>query len=1068
MPRRSDKRGGGGAKTYRRVNHIETPFALISDAPGGEINFLNRTKIMKMGTQVFLATTASAIALVATPVAAQSGDDIVVTGSRIAKSEFTSADPIQIIDPESAKLQGQVQLADVLQSTPAAQGSIQITSAISNRFVANGGNDVQTVSLRGLGAERTLVLINGRRAGPAGIRGSVAPFDLNVLPLSVVRQVEILKTGASSIYGSDAVAGVVNILTRDDFNGFEGGGFSSITEHGGGESYGADASFGKKFDRGHFFATVDYFRQQNLTRRDRGFLFCSEEYLKREADGSRADIVDFRTGQPACSSTQANMIVFSDFSGVDQDGFPTFGPGLIAPNGQAIFAGQYGAEFAGVGIPINAYNPIGVFGPTNFFGVNFDGPSTGALNQFEPAEQDSDVFSGVSRISAFAEGAYDVTDGITAYGEFLFSSRKSHNNGVQRIELQQFTGASMLPFFLCDPTAYNCDPNDVGDPLNAEFGGNLILRPRVLVKSESQADVDYYRGVLGLRGEIGGDWKWDVHGQHSRSDASYTQDIIYQDAIASQTLRTRSCAGTTTAIRGVPCIDIDFTDPRVLRGDFTPAERAFLMGRETGRTLFKQTSAEALLTGKLFNLPAGPFGVAFGANIRRDEINDTPGEATLAGNVANFTTSGITAGRTVSKELFGEVEVPLLEGVPMIERLTLSGAARYTHVEATRRDGAGDTFSDTTWKVGADWAVTDWLRFRGTWGTSFRAPALFELFLEDQTGFLGQADIDPCIQTAARLASGAITQRIFDNCAADGIGPNYAGGISPVTIVSGGGLGELKPETSTAKTVSVILTPDLSGALWGGLKTRLAVDYFDIEVKDEITLLGAGNILRGCYDSEVADEPLCGLFTRSTTAGPDAQSVASVTDRYVNISRQRNRGVDLSLAVDQDLGNLGSLAFRAQMTWQVKDKVSLFPGTEVDDNGKIGNPKWVGDFNLGWMKDGWTLFYGLDVTGAGSNMEDLLRAQGGDACRTSSFRPGGRFCPDVSVPATFYHSLSLSRDVAERFRITLGVANLFDTPPPHVSTVVTATPPVIGQAPAFGTQYDYLGRRFFLSVRGKL
>ena len=1024
-----------------------------------------------MGTrsQVFLAATASAIAMSASPAIAQEGgDEIVVTGSRIAKSEFTSADPIQVIDPESAKLQGQVDLVGVLRSAPAAQGSIQVTSAISNRLIANGGNDVQSLSLRGLGAERTLVLINGRRAGPAGIRGAVAPFDLNVLPLSVVRQVEVLKTGASSIYGSDAVAGVVNILTRDDLDGFEGGGFSSITEHGGGESYGVDASFGKKFDRGHVFATVDVFRQQNLTRRDRDFLFCSEEYLKREADGSRADIVDFRTGQPACNGTLGNAIVFADFSGVDQDGFPTFGPGLIAPNGEPVFAGQYGAEFAGVGIPFNAYNPIGVFGPTDFFGLNFDGPSTGALNQFEPVEQDMDVFSGVSRISAFADAAYELTDRVTLYGEALFSNRKSKNNGFQVLMLEQFTGASFLPFFLCNPAQFNCDPGDLGDPLNAEFGGNIILRPRVLVKSESEADVDYYRGVLGLRGEIGAGWKWDVHGQHSRSDASYTQDVIYRDALASQTLRTRSCVGTVTAIRGVDCIDIDFTDPRVLRGDFTPEESAFLMGRETGRTLFKQSSAEALLTGKLFDLPAGPVGAAFGATIRRDEIDDTPGEATLAGNVANFTTSGITAGRTVSKEVFGEVELPLLEGVPMIERLTLSGAARYTHVEATRRDGASDRFSDTTWKVGADWAVTDWLRLRGTWGTSFRAPALFELFLQDQTGFLEQQMIDPCIQTAARLAAGAISQRVFDNCAADGIAPDYAGGIGPATIVSGGGIGRLKPESSTAKTVSLILTPDLSGALWGGLRTRLAVDYFDIKVKDEITLLGAGNILTGCYDSEFfPDEPLCGLFTRAA-AGPDSGSVASVTDRYVNISRQRNRGVDLSLALDQDLGRLGSLAFRAQMTWQVEDKVALFPGTVIDDNGTIGNPKWVGDFTLGWTKDKWTLFYGLDVTGAASNMAELLRAQGGDPCRTSIYRPGGRFCPDVSVPATFYHSLSVSRDVADRFRITLGIANLFDTPPPQVSTVVTASPPVIGQAPTFGTQYDYLGRRMFLSVRGTI
>src|SRR3546814_817509 len=125
----------------------------------------------------------------------------------------------------------------------------------------------------------------------------------------------------------------------------------------------------------------------------------------------------------------------------------------------------------------------------------------------------------------------------------------------------------MLPFFLCNPAANNCDPGDMGDPLNGEFGGNVILRPRVLVKSESSADVDYYRGVLGLRGAFGDGWKWDVHGQHSRSDARYTQDVIYQDAIASQTLRTRSCVGTVTAIRGAECIDIDFTDPRQLRGD---------------------------------------------------------------------------------------------------------------------------------------------------------------------------------------------------------------------------------------------------------------------------------------------------------------------------------------------------------------------------------------------------------------------------------------------------------------------------------------------------------------------
>ncbi len=136
----------------------------------------------------------------------------------------------------------------------------------------------------------------------------------------------------------------------------------------------------------------------------------------------------------------------------------------------------------------------------------------------------------------------------------------------------------------------------------------------------------------------------------------------------------------------------------------------------------------------------------------------------------------------------------------------------------------------------------------------------------------------------------------------------------------------------------------------------------------------------------------------------------------VNVSRQRNRGVDLSLTIDQDLGNLGALAFRAQMTRQVEDEVELFPGTTIDDNGKIGNPKWVGDFNLGWTKDKWTLFYGLDVIGAALNMADLLRAQGDDGAAPRASAPAGVSVPTSSVPATFYHSLSPSRDVADRFR----------------------------------------------------
>lgn len=1001
---------------------------------------------------------------------AGSGEGIVVTGSRIRKSEFNSPDPIQVISPDIGQKQGQNQLVELLQSSPIAAGSIQITSSISNGFVTNGGADAQTISLRGLGAERTLVLLNGRRAGPAGVRGAIASFDLNVLPLSIVRQVEVLKTGASSIYGSDAVAGVVNILTKQDADGFEVGGFSSVPVHGGGETYDINLTYGKRFDRGHILATVDYFQQQNLRRSDRGFLFCQEEYLTRE-DGTRADIVDFRTGKPACQGTIGNLILTNnDFTG------PGFSQGLIAPNGQQLFIGQYGANLGQVGISFNDYAAQGVYAPADFFGLNFDGPSTGALNQFEPLEQASDVFSKVSRITGYLDASYEITDNIEVYTELLFNNRKSYNNGFQQLNVFQFTGNSDLPAFFCSPSTTsnpldgdNCSPGDAGDPLNTEFGGNFLLRPLVLTKSDFSTDVDYYRGVLGFRGDFGGflsGWNWDIYGQYSKSDADYTQDVIFQDSLDSQSFRTKSCAGLTTRINGLPCIDIDFTDPRVLRGDFTPEERAFLFGKETGNTIFKQASAEATLAGNLFNLPAGAVGAAFGAQIRRDEILDTPGEYTLAGNAALRTSSGITAGKTITKEIFGELQVPLIYNTPLIQRLTLSAAGRYTKVNATRRDGVKDEFSDETWKLGLDWEVNDWLRFRGTWGTSFRAPALFELFLENQTGFQAQQDIDICINTATNLAQGNINQRIFDNCSAAGIPTNFTGATGSATIVSGGGIGQLSPETSTAKTASIILTPDLSGLLWGGLRTSLAVDYFDIKIRDEITTLGASNIITGCYNSEFyPNEPLCDLITRAPAGDPAALNITQVLDTYVNINRQRNRGIDVTLRIDQDLGKLGSLSFGAQMTWQIEDKIGLFEGTVVNDNGEAGDPKWVGDFNLSWNKGPWTVFYGMDVTGGTSNLSDLLKSQGGNACRTSIFRPGGRFCQDVRLSPTFYHSMSVTREIADKFAITLGVANIFDTPPPRASTVLSGIT-AIGQAPAFGTQYDYMGRRVFLNVRG--
>ena len=1033
------------------------------------------------------------------------GNAIVVTGSRIRRSEFNSPDPIQIINPDLGSKEGKFQTVDLINSSPIAAGSVQITSAISNNFVTNGGEGAQTVSLRGLGAERTLVLLNGRRAGPAGVRGGVTSFDLNTLPASIVSSIEILKTGASSIYGSDAIAGVVNIITKKSTDGIELRGFASVPLKGGAEATSVSATYGKDFGRGHFLVTADYYRQNDLKRRDRDFLDCSQDFLTN-LNGDRVDTFDVRTNDFACDGVLHNSIIV----GPSRDYSSFFGlPGLRVPNDpfnpdRDLFVLQFQntneLQQAGC-IQLNPLSSANA--PSNLYGCNFNNLTTGVLNTYSELERNSDVFSAFKRKTLYADASYELTDNIELFTELLYNNRKTKTDGVQQVSTTQFTGNSPfpqffngLPYYFCDPTPvtgdFSCDPNDPGDFLNSEIQGQFLMLPVVLWASKSSTDIDYYRGVLGARGDFGGkglasNFSWDVHAQYSKSDGTYSQDYARDDSLFTQDYRTRSCVGKVTPVEGLPCIDIDWTDPRVLAGNFNQQERDFLFGVDVGHTKYTQKSAEASISGDLFNLPAGPVGIALGAHIRQDKINDTPGQASLDNNRFNLTSSGITAGKTLSRELFGEIQVPLVRDVPMIQRLTFSAAGRITRVRAERRDGAEDTFGDETYKLGADWQVNDWLRFRGGYGTSFRAPALFELFLENETGFLQQQNVDLCSNRVAKLALEQISTLVFENCTALGIPLTYQAATGGVEVASGGGIGVLKPETSSAKTASIVLTPTFSAL--PDTRVSLAVDYFDIDVRDEITQLGGTNIVIGCLTSQdVLNEPLCDQITRTPAGQPGEFNITDIFDPYLNVSRQRNRGIDVTGRVVQDVGRMGRLSFLAQMTWQLEDIQDIF-GTGTSDvnlNGEVGDPRWVGDFNLTWEKGPWTVLYGLDVIGSADDTEDYINAQGGSLnvpntlCRTSSFYPGvpGQFtdqqivngtrvpvCPDISVKATYYHSLSLTREIGDRFQFTLGMANIFDKKPPRVSNVFSGIS-TLGNAPAFGTQYDYQGRRVFMAVRG--
>jgi iron complex outermembrane receptor protein len=512
----------------------------------------------------------------------------------------------------------------------------------------------------------------------------------------------------------------------------------------------------------------------------------------------------------------------------------------------------------------------------------------------------------------------------------------------------------------------------------------------------------------------------------------------------------------------------------VLSGNFTPQERAFLFGVDKGNTVYKQYTAEFSFGCDAFQLPYGPLRFALGAQWRRDSIRDVPGEAVdpdLMDNIWGSTTSGITAGFETTKEVFGEVELPIIKNVPGIQNLTLNGAARLTNTYAERRDGQNESNNGNwTYKVAGNYSPTSFLRLRATYGTSFRSPALFEEFLADESGFVSPLS-DPCINYAE--PKNEVSAEVQANCAAQGIPGDYPGAASSLESFSGGGVGLLKPETSKALTLSAIFTPD--GWLWSGGQFSFAVDYVNINVKSQITQLGAANILSGCYSSDnFPDDPLCTLFTRAPAGASNEFDILRIEDPYLNINEQESKSIDFTTRFRQDLGNLGTLSFLGQATYQFKDKFTLFEGFTTTNNGRAGDPKWVADFNLSWNKAPFTLTYGLNVIAKTNNFHDLQDVGGSNLTENNCLATasayaflGGPYCPVYKLPRVAYHSLSAEVQVTRDMSFLVGMSNIFDKKPPLVSNF-GAPISTFANVPLNASYYDYFGRRIFVSVRTAL
>lgn len=967
--------------------------------------------------------------------------DVVVTGSRIRRNEFTSSSPVQIITSEEATLEGLIDTTEILQGSTIAGTAGQINNAFTG-FVTVGGPGVNTLSLRGLGANRTLILLNGRRAGPAGARGQVGPTDLNVIPASMIERVEILTDGASSIYGSDAIAGVVNIITRQNLDGGAINIQANQPFESGGEEYNISASQGWVFDRGYLSVSADYYERRPLLFGDRDTFSCPQAYNFYDSNHLfRADPIDPDTGTYVCNSTGAELVSLYFAGG-------GWGASDYAPDPNAIAGG------GPLGCDMNGWRHVRVFMvghgdacwlPATQGDAPWQAPDADAYNELlrsyaglSGIATHSDRYasrtaiSPVKRTSLVLTGGYDLTPNTEIYGELLWNRRESSQENWR-----QWWGVI--------PAAHprNPFPAVMFDPL---LGGNLPIthiEPTLLINSRADQQVDYIRGVMGIRGSlaIGRGWDWDLTAQYSRSDADYGGNFIYNDRVLAATAASGCNVALLTTATACPTGGVDFFSPAVVGdGQLRPEDRDFLLGYEVGNTVYTHAYIEGVISGDLFDLPAGPVGAALGFQYREEKIDDQPGPQERSGNFWGSSSAVETVGKDTIKELFAEFEIPVLRDLPLVNSLSFNLSGRYSDY---------DTYGDqTTYKVGLNWSLTPEWRIRAATGTSFRAPALYELFLGNLTNYGFAQTSDPC-----RNWSLSSNPTIQANCAAGRPGegplpdtfPTVPTSSAEVTV--GGGQGVLNAETADTYSIGLIWTPSF-------VKLNVALDYFNIEVQDQVAQFGAASIVAGCYASEnFPNEPLCDLFTRAPGTDPERPyEILTINDSYVNISRQANEGLDLTARYTRDF-SFGDLTVNARasyiLNWESQLRTASTPTILKD---RIGNPEWVANMNARFDRNDWTFFWAANFVPETSN-QHLYTSE------TSTW-----FNETVFIPREvgFYqtHDLSVRRRF-DKWTVQVGVQNVFDATPDAVSSSAGVTR--TGNIPRT-SQYDFLGRRAYFSI----
>ncbi len=945
---------------------------------------------LKAGIRLALGLSAGALAMTAAPGAlAQDGaeeqlEEITVTGTRIRRADLDSASPVTVLDREAILAQGITDVGNLIQRMPSMSGTPLGTTT------NNGNTEEGTVQidLRGMGTSRTVTLINGKRTVDGG--------DYTTIPAVMIERVEILKDGASAVYGADAVAGVVNIITRKDFEGIS---VDLQTNDWFDVDQGAQNSIsliaGTTFDRGNFMFGAEYIDQEAAFQSDTPWdFFQGSYYIYYEADqGCERDPANLCTffGSSRIPESRLNFLdegEFANQAGTDTFLIPTPGAAMVPHDGRTY-------NYAPVNYIQTPFQRTNFFGEGNFevsenvrFSASFRGNNRRSDQELAPLPYDTNIDPGFT-------GVFNGTP-YTGVSDQNFYLR-------QAIDAYNAANGTTLPYAPLD---------------NARR--RMVETPRHFSQELTQ-----FQAVMSLEGTFN-NYDWDVYYNRgyrslSNSDLGQFSGFRLQNALGpSADLDndgTPECYGDindpTSLITGCVPLNLFGGD-----GTVTDAMLNYVGVELVDRRVSEQEIVGGSVTGDGFELPGGTLGWAAGFQYWDQSFKYTPDSAKLLGAATGGTGAG-TDGSLYLNALFGEVYAPLYDNGE--QSLALTAGVRYDNYNLF-----GD---DTTWQLGLEFQAVESLKLRATAGTAFRAPTIAELFEGLTDGAPTYAD--PCDPEDFQSNYGGNGTNVAPGCTA------IANRTDTQVTSREGGNANLIPETADTFTAGLVWTPQ-----FGDGNFSLTLDWWRIELEDAISTFGVQFTLDQCYVNQAADS--CGLITRRNDAD---FSIVNILDTNVNVATSSGEGIDTEIRYDFDT-TVGE--FETAFLWShlLERRRTPFPGSPElvlegthflnstsDDGGTYAEDKinttvrWRrGNLSVGYLAE---FISGIEAV---ANYQNYVQ----------------------QIDSILYHDLVVDYTMNQwgETKFSLGITNLTDEAPPFIDRGFNAsTDPTTYRM--FGTGYFF-------------